>query len=168
MHIDSFEVLAPDTVLLDHQELVIDEIAAINAGDYYQSFLYIKTKPSTPSGLNDHSPIDEQVERRGFAREEFALFRDRVVSRAEFEDGSAVIDGKVVDMNLEAQLRVKYLSPYNLLIAPVDSPINNIKFDQTRVEFLNAILRGDRSLEALVAAVLELPKRAPRTRIQPS
>ena len=65
MHIDSFEVLAPDTVLIDQQELVIDELAAVNSGSYYQTFIYLKTKPSQPSGLNDHSPIQEQVDHRG-------------------------------------------------------------------------------------------------------
>lgn len=35
MHIDTFDVIAADTVLFDHQELIIDELAAINAGAYY-------------------------------------------------------------------------------------------------------------------------------------
>ena len=160
MHIDSFDVLAADTILLDHQELIIDELAAVNAGEYYQSFVYIKAKPSEPTGLYDTASTLWQVERRGYAREEFGLFRGRPVSRAEYDDGSAVIDGKVVDMSCEAKLRVRYVTPYNLLIAPIDSPINNNRFDQQRDELLNAILRGDASLDTLVGAVLQLPKRS--------
>lgn len=160
MHIDSFDVIAKDTVLFDHQELIIDELAAVNSGEYYQSFVYIKVKPSEPTGLYDTESTLWQVKRRSFAREEFGLFRGRPVSRAEYDDGSAVIDGKVVDMGCEAKLRVRYVTPYNLLIAPIDSPINNNRFDQQRDELLDAILRGEASLDTLVGAVLQLPKRS--------
>lgn len=159
MHIDRFEVLAPDTVLLDHQELVIDELVAVNAGSYYQSFIYLKTKPSNPSGLNDHASIDDQVAHWGYAREEFAVFRGRPVTRAEYDDGSAIIDGQVVDLNREATIRVKYLTPYNLIIAPHGSPINNNRFDRIRVEILNQVLAGSSTVEELTTAVLQLPKR---------
>lgn len=160
MHIDHFEVLSPDTVLLDHQELLVEELAAVNAGAYYQSFLYIKTKPSQATGLYDLSSVPAQVEHWGYAREEFGLFRGRPVNRAEYDDGSTIIDGEVVDMNRESQLRVRYVTPYNLLVAPLDSPINNNRFDQQRNEMLNAVLKGEASLETLVGAVLQLPKRS--------
>lgn len=97
---------------------------------------------------------------RGFAREEFGLFRGRPVSRAEYDDGSTVIDGEVIDMSGESQLRVRYVTPYNLLIAPLDSPINNNRFGRHRDEMLNAILKGEAPLETLVGAVLQLPKRS--------
>ena len=160
MHIDHFEVLSPDTVLLDHQELSVEELAAVNAGAYYQSFIYIKTKPSQPTGLYDPSSVPAQLEHWGYAREEFGLFRGRPVSRAEYDDGSTIIDGEVVDMNREPQLRVRYVTPYNLLIAPLDSPINNNRFDRQRDEMLNAVLKGEASLETLVGTVLQLPKRS--------
>lgn len=159
MYINHFEVLSPDTVLLDYQELIVEELAAVNAGAYYQSFLYIKTKPSQPTGLYDSASVQAQVEHWGYAREEFGLFRGRPVSRAEYDDGSTVIDGEVIDMNRESQLRVRYTTPYNLLIAPMDSPINNNRFDHQRDEILNAILKRKASLETLVGAVLQLPKR---------
>ena len=160
MHIDHFDVLAADTILLDYQELIIDELAAVNAGAYYQSFVYIKAKPSEPTGLYDPASVPSQVESLGYAREEFGLFRGRPVSRAEYDDGSTVIDGKVVDMNREAKLRVRYMTPYNLLIAPIDSPINNNRFYRQRDELLNAILRGEASLDTIIGAVLQLPKRS--------
>lgn len=160
MHIDSFDVVAADTVLIDYEELIIDELAAVNAGAYYQSFLYIKTKPSEPTGLYDQESVSWQVKRWGYASEEFGLFRGRPVNRAEYDDGSAVIDGKVVDMNREAKLRIRYVTPYNLLIAPIDSPINNNRFDEQRNELLNSVLQGKTPLETLVGEVLKLPKRS--------
>src|SRR5262249_48645969 len=133
-------------------------------GSYYQTFIYLKVKASRPSGLNDHSPIEDQVARWGYAREEFALFRGTPIRRSEYDDGAAVIEGKVVRLGGEAEVRVKYLSAYNLIIAPLDSPINNNRFDQRRVELLNGILRGNVSVEQLTAEVLKLPKREPRYR----
>lgn len=159
MHIDNFSVLAPDTVLIDHQELVIQELIAVNAGSYYQSFIYLRTRPSEPSGLNGPSNIADQVADWGYAREEFALFRGRPVTRSEYDDGSAVIDGQVTDLNGEATIRVKYLTPYNILIAPQGSPINNNQFDRVRVDLLNRVLAGTSTIEELTAAVLQLPKR---------
>lgn len=159
MHIQDFSILSNNTILLDHQELTIDELAAVNAGSYYQEFLYIKAKPSQPSGLYDISSISDQVALWGYAREEFARFRERPITRAEYDDGAAVIDGRVVELNGEAHLREIFLTPYNLIIAPHESPINNNEFDETRVELLNRILRGEATVEELASAVLKLPRR---------
>ena len=158
MHISRFETLAPDTILLDTKELVVDEIAAVNAGEYYQSFVYIKARPSGRTGLYDSVSEAEQTEVCGYAYEEYAIYKGSLVTRAEYDDGSTVSDGKVVQMNGEAKLRMRYVSPYNLLIAPMGSPINNNRFDLQRVELLNAILRGETTLEKLVEEVLKLPK----------
>lgn len=62
-------------------------------------------------------------------------------------------------MNEEAELRVRYVSPYNFLIAPKGNPINNIMFDNRRAELLNAILRGQNNIDTLVGEILALPKK---------
>lgn len=159
MHIDSFKVISPNTVLIDHHEYEVEEMAAVNAGSYFQTFIYIKTRASEPSGLNDHSPIQDQIDSFGYAREEFALYKGHAIKRAEYDDGAAVIDGKVVDVGEDAELRVRYLSSYNLILAPHGSPINNKNVDQTRVQLLNGMLKNETSLEHLTAAILKLPKR---------
>jgi TIR domain len=159
MPIRSFAILSSDTVLIDEQELVIDDFAAVNARAYHQSFLYLKTKPSDPSGLHNDASIHDQVASQGYAKEEFAIFRGRFILRTEYDDGAAVIDGKVVDLPGEATLRVRYLTPYNLIIAPHESPINNDDFEQRRVQFLNGLLQGQTTLEELTDAILKLPKR---------
>ncbi|OQW34075.1 MAG: hypothetical protein A4E19_18865 [Nitrospira sp. SG-bin1] len=158
MYIQHFSILSNDTVLLDHQELRIEELAAVNAGSYYQEFLYIKARPSQPSGLYDTSHIPDQIALRGYAKEEFALFRGKPITRAEYDDGAAVIDGSVIELNGEAQLRETFLTPYNLIIAAHESPINNNDFDEARVELLNRILRGQ-AIEDLTAAILKLPRK---------
>ena len=159
MYIQSFSKLTEDTVLFDHQEIIIDELAAVNKGSYFQEFIYIKAKPAPPSGLYDTTHIQEQVALHGYAGEEFALFRGRPITRAEYDDGATVIDGNVVDLNGEAQLRERYLTPYNFIIAAHESPINTDHFYQLRADLLNQILRGEATLEELTNAVLKLPRR---------
>ena len=159
MPIDNFTVLATDTVLIDFQEFVVEEIAAVNAGAEHQTFIYIKTRASPPTGLYDQSSVDTEIDYWGYAREEFAVLNGRPISRAEYDDGAAVIDGKVVSLNGDAEPRVRCTTPYNLILAPQESPINNNLFDQTRADLLNEILQGKTDLQNLVSAMLRLPKR---------
>ncbi len=159
LHIDNFRRIDDSTVIMDFEELNIEEIAAINPGSYYQCFVYVKVAPSEPSGLYDYSYIEESVNYWGYAREEFAIYKDKFITRAEYDDNAAVIDGSPVDLNGEAELRVRYLTPYNFIIAPHNSPINNSGFDKKRDEILNEMLQGKCEINKLVDAFMELPKR---------
>jgi hypothetical protein len=96
---------------------------------------------------------------RGYAIEEYALFRGRPIPRTQYDDGAAVIDGKVVDLEGKAELRLHYLTPYNLIIAAHENPINNDDFAQVRVQFLNDLLKEEVTLEEMTDAILKLPKR---------
>ena len=159
LQIETVQFLNEDTILIDGQELILDWIAAVNARSYYQQFVYIQTKPEAPSGLYDYSYVDSAIRSSGFASEEFALYQGRPVTRAEYDDGAAVIDGKPVTFDARPELRTRFLTPYNLLIAPHDSPINNAEFDETRDAIMNRMLRGNAQISELVDAVLKLPKR---------
>lgn len=158
LHIENFEKIDDVSALMDGQELLIDEIAAVNAGSYYQSFVYVKTKASEKSGLYEYT-IDDELDRWGYAREEFAVFDGHLINRAEYDDGAAIIDGVPVPTNGNASLRIRYITPYNFLIAPLNSPINNAKFDSTRDEILTKILREEASLDDFVEVFMHLPKR---------
>lgn len=157
--IESFRVLTLDTILIDSYEFVLDELAAVNMGQYYQSFIYIKTKEALPTGVSVISPIDWQMENLGYAREVYALFRGIPIRYEEWLDGATIIDGKVVDLDDEAELRTRYLAPYNLIIAPQGSPINDVTFDVRRAELLQGILRNEVTLEDLTDEILRLPRR---------
>jgi serine/threonine protein kinase len=150
--------LDDSTLLINEEELLPDRLVAVNAGSYYQKFVYLQTRPSTPTGLYDPAGIDTAVMIAGFAREEFALYRGHLVSREEYDDGAAVIDGLPVTFEERPELRVRYLTPYNLLIAANDSPINSLDFDETRDAIMDRMLRGEADLEELVDEVLKLPK----------
>ena len=159
--IQRFHVQPDGSALLNVEELNVDEVVAVNPGSYYQQFVYVQTRPSTPTGLYDYSYLSDIVSLRGTATEEFGIYDGHYITRAEFDDGAAVIDGKPVDVRGSSELRVRYLTPSNFLIAAQNSPINNKRFDSRRKDLLNGILRGDATLNDLVSAILDLPKREP-------
>jgi hypothetical protein len=148
-----------DQILLNYEEMGIRRIAAVPSSSYHETFVYVEVHPEPPTGLNDVD-IEGAVECSGFSREEYAVFGDREISRPEYDDGAAVIDGRPVDLCGKAELRARFLSPYNFLIAPFSSPINNMSFDRRRNTILNEILKGDRTLEALAREVRDLPRRS--------
>jgi hypothetical protein len=162
--VKSFEHLENDVVLLDEQELKIKNVFAINACGYHQCFLYIETSPMEASGIYkfDDDDIREHVKKMKFCREEFAIYnREFLITRAEYDDGAATINGELIELNQKlTELRVRYLSPYNLVIAPFNSPINNSSADQLLETALNALLAGNASVEDLSAIVLKLPKQS--------
>ena len=158
MHIESFQVLSHDTVLLDKYELIIDELAAVNEDQYYQVFVYLKTKASAPTGLYPNPRIKDQINNHGYAYENYALFQGRPIRIEEWEDGATIIEGKIVDLGNEAEVRTRYLTPYNLIIAPQGSPVNSSKFDSRREEIFNAILKNEVTVEDLTREILELPR----------
>jgi hypothetical protein len=106
--IGSVHISPPDAVYLNDQELLIEEVAAVNTRGYFRQFLYIKTRSSAPSGLALSKTktalletgayiIDQEGD--AYVIEEFGLFRGRPITLAEYDDGSAVIDGQFVDVS---------------------------------------------------------------------
>ncbi|KIO48295.1 toll/interleukin-1 receptor domain-containing protein [Nitrosospira sp. NpAV] len=156
--IERFDRLHENIVLMDYQELRIRRIAAVNSGSYYQSFIYVEVEADKPTGLYKID-ISADVKDRGYSREEYGLFEGRTISRAEYDDDATVIDGKPVDLHGKADLRVRYLTPYNFIIAAHNSPINNGGYDNRRDEVLNNVLMGKLPLEQLVDEIHKLPKR---------
>ena len=156
-----FELRPDGTALLNVEELDIEEIVAVNRGTYYQQFVYVRTRASAPTGLYDNSHMQELVDLRGDASEEVGIYNGRYITREEYDDGAVVIDGEPIDVTDSVQLRVRYITPSNFVLAAQGSPINNTSFDRRRQELLNGILRGQNTVEELVAAIVALPKREP-------
>jgi len=87
------------------------------------------------------------------------LLKDgRVVSRPEYDDGAAYIDGKLVDIRKGTKLRVRYIMSYNFLIAAYGSSINNNDFGRRLEELLRGMLRKKNTLEELAAKIAKLPR----------
>ena len=158
LQISSFRRVDDCKVIMDHQELNIEEIAAVNPSSYYQRFVYVKVAPSEPSGVYNYSHTQDYIDEWGYFWEEFAKYNDKFITLAEYDDGATIIDGLPVELNGKAEIRVRYLTPYNFIIAPHNSPINNPKFDQERKFILNEMLQGKCDIDKFVKAFMKLPK----------
>jgi hypothetical protein len=159
MHISDFRQHTPTVALMDGAELAIRRVVAVNAGVYWQSFVYVECNPQEPTGLykSSEESMKWQVEQMGYADEEYAIYGTRLLTRAEYDDGAAMIGG--VPQRIDtAELRIRYLTPYNFIIAPQSSPINVNAFDRQAEEILNGIIKGEKTVDHLVTAVLKLPQ----------
>jgi hypothetical protein len=162
LHIEHFEQIEGSHFLMDIEELNIQRIAAVNRGSYYRTFVYVETAADEPTGLYraDSDVLARQIANFGYASEEYGLVDDKLpVSRAEFDDGAAIIDGRPVDIRGRVALRARYISRYNFLIAPFASPINNKDFDGALKAYSNRLLQGEEVFEEMCRASLRLPRR---------
>lgn len=162
LQIGHFEHIEESHFLMDTDELNIQWIAAVNQGSYFRTFVYVETGADEPTGLYPAGAdaLARQIETFGYANEEYGLVDDKLpVTRAEYDDGAAIIDGKPVDVRGRVALRARYISPYNFLIAPYMSPINNPAFDYALQSYLNRMLQGEDVFEEMCAAISRLPRR---------
>ncbi|MDF0752661.1 hypothetical protein NLU14_20745 [Marinobacter sp. 71-i] len=160
LQISDFKRISKDVVLLNTLELKIKRIAAIKGSDYYRSFVYVESTPMKRSGASEikEKQISEQLEDQGFAREDYAIVRKKPFPIEHYEDGATEINGKLVDITNIAERRSRFLTPYNLVIAPHKSPINNTNFDDQLRKLLDSMLSNKASIEDLKKAVESQPK----------
>ncbi len=162
LHIDSFRYNQEEKIyLMGPEELKISKIAAFNPNDYCRCFVYVETKPMPQTGLYQYSEEDikDYVKEKGYYWEEYGLYKGKhLVSRAEYDDGAAFIDGELIEFDRDVELRVRYVTPYNFVIAAHHSPINNSEFDEELAFILNNILFNKFSLDILCNKILKLPK----------
>ena len=161
LQIEHYERLSENEILINRTEWRIRKASAHNSPIYYQCFVYLEFAPMEQTGLYQYAEgeIGEWTQRLGGVQEEYGLFAGRKITRAEYDDGAAVIDGKVVDISGRAKARMRYITPYNLVIASQKSPVNNIQFDRDFDAIMRRILYGASTVEELAAAICSLPKK---------
>ena len=161
LQIERFEQIEGQHFLMDDQEINLSRLAAINLRDvYHRKWIYVETSADDPTGL--YPIIDEDVTRRvqesGYDYEEYGLVDETLpVTRAEYDDGAAIIEGEPVSIVDRVVVRSRYTTPYNFLIAPHASPINNTQFDHQLETLLNQILQGADVFEILCNSIAQLP-----------
>jgi predicted nucleotidyltransferase len=165
LQIESFQDIGDGVFLMDGIELRISKIAAIAPGPYNRSFVYVEAASMPPTGLYEN-PAERiaEVERGDsyfpYAWEEFGLVDGtHLITRGQFDDGAAEIGGTLQDIRGRNEVRSRYLTPYNFLVAAHGSPINNGSFDERADELLNLMLKGQDRLNVLMDEVLRLPLR---------
>ena len=159
LSIDSFRRLGDGICLLSGEELNVKKMAVFHSSSYYQSFVYIELNPDKPVGVYQtiEQDITRMVESLGYAFEEYGLFDGIPITRECYDDGAAVIDGEVIDTS-GAELRVRYLSKYNFIIASKFSPINSSKVEDTLESIMNDMLSNQKKVEDLVELMKGLPR----------
>lgn len=161
--ISEFTVLDRESArcLLDSQELLIDHIIAYHSDDYQRHFVYVVTKPDVQCGVNNLTEADlqRQIGNFGYAWEEMGYLDsiNRYITRSEYDDGFAEIDGDIVDAD-GAYVRIRYLSPYNFFITSVHTPFNDVSHDLKTDEFIKDLLTGTSTVEEFAAWLEQLPR----------
>jgi hypothetical protein len=161
MPIDKIKRIGSATLLMDVYELDIDCIIAYPSPSYKHRFVYVQTKAMLPTGLYPDTDkyAQQSAKRIGYAREEYAIFKGRFITRAEYDDDGAELDGKFVRFNGKAQLRIRTLTAYNFLVAAHSSPINNPSYDGEFDSLLNNITEEKYDAMKLGDYVRALPVR---------
>ena len=91
--------------------------------------------------------IQNHINSFGYSWEEYGLIKNWIgwktpIRREDYDDGATVIRGKVRN-TFNAELRVRYLSDYNFIIAAKGSPYNSNKFTRNSKRYLNGILKKE-------------------------
>ncbi len=163
--INKFTYVGNSVYLMNIDELKIRRIAAVNPGPYNRNFVYVEVDAMPPTGLYEQTASRIAEVERGegsfsYFWEEYGIVDDgHLITRAQHDDGAVEMDGRLHDVRGRNELRSRYVTPYNFVIAAHDSPINNSSFDAQLVDILDSMLRGNDRLEELMRAVLELPLR---------
>lgn len=140
--------------LLNTEELNIHKIAVYISPRYYHSFVYVEVTPSKQIGLYKLSDenIKKQIENIGYSFEEFALFKGNPITLEEYNDGATVFKGKLVDIS-KVELRTRYLSKYNFIVAANESAFNVNDFEFENNCFLDLMFKGEKNIEELISKV---------------
>lgn len=163
--IKSYERLNNGVVLLGWKELNIRKIAVYSdSSRYYSEYLYIEADamPSVHHGNLTEQQIHQIADERGYYDEEYAVIRQggflHKISRQEYDDGYAEVEGRIIPLNHKAELRCRYLSPVNFLVAAKFGAYNCNRFDRTSKEYFDGLLRGTKTLEEFHDYLMSFPK----------
>lgn len=143
MYIESFRKLSKTKVLMGIHELEIKRMAVNIDKLYYKSFIYLEAKAEKQTGLYQFTKDDIQrhISTFGYSWEEYGLLNTLKMRREDFDDGATVVNGKVLDI-YGAEIRSRYLSNYNILLAGHDCPFNSQTFEKYSEEHFNGILQN--------------------------
>ncbi len=147
--ISSFGKIDRNTALMDFKRLRVRRIAAYHTHVYYKDFVYVEVEGERQTGLYNlsKSDIESAVNRLGYSTEEYGVIKNflswkTLISREDYDDGATEIRGKVRNAQ-DAELRVRYLTTYNFIIAAKGSPYNSDRFTNKSNVIFNKILKNE-------------------------
>jgi hypothetical protein len=166
--IDRFQKLSKTKCLIGIRELEISRIVAVRSfSNGERNFLYIESAGQAPVGCYeyDEGEIEQKLQatQEGFGErnysvsEEYGIWQGYPITREEYDDGAALIANKPTKTS-GSELRVRYLTPHNILICSKISVVNNNQFDQKLSRMMNFILKGENDISDLTAFIGDLPR----------
>lgn len=147
---------APDCLLINGDEMKVVRVAAVNPRSYKYNFVYVEVDPLPPIGIYERTP--ERIAEVAAGESLFPYYWEEYglvdgihpVTRAEADDGSAVIEGKLQSLRGRLEVRSRYVTKYNFIIAAGGAPVMDSSYDYELEEHLNAMLKGEDRLPAIV------------------
>lgn len=163
--IDSYERLLNGVTLIDWNELKIRRIAVYSdSARYYSEYLYIEADamPSVGKDGPTAEHIKEIADELGYCTEEYAVVRQgnftNNITRQQYDDGYAEVEGRIVPIRDKATLRCRYLSPVNFIVAAKFSAYNCDSFNCTSREYFDNLLNGIIDLDEFHDYLMTFPK----------
>jgi len=159
MSVERYARLDDERCLIGDRQFLISRIAAYRDTSDPRQFLYIETRAEPPVGVYqyDEGQIEEAMQRYGYYYDEaYGLWNGRIITAGDYEDRATVIDGKPVAV-WGAEFRIRFLTPYNMILATRHHVMNEGKQDDVFGSLLDGILKGEASLEDLCAVIHRLP-----------
>lgn len=167
-NIQLFQRIGRKKILMNFDELLIKRIVVFrDNGRYYGQYVYVELEADKPSGCYPYNEdtAKEIISSMGYYDEEFAVYKpswylpERKITRQEYDDGAAMIKGSHVQLHGRAHLRLRYLTPYNFILAAKFSPFNCYDFDRTSEQYFKGMLDGTIDNDEFNEYMKKFPKR---------
>lgn len=154
--IRSFKVLKKNLVLINDYEFKVKSMAAHISDSRYLNFIYLNIEGDKPSGVYpfDKKKIADHVNSIGYSSERVGLFKGKYIKGEEFDDGAMFRNGKHIDLS-QSELRIRYLSDFNLIIVPKASAFNSQEFDRLSEPYFEDIIKKKILPEKLIEFMKE-------------
>lgn len=158
--IRTFKTISKTKCLINFWEVEIERMAVYKSERYYRHFIYIETKPESPTGVYNYSKesLDDMIDSFGYAFEEYGIIQGYNVTREEFDDGATEIGGKIIESNERPELRRRFFTKFNFIIAAKFSPYNSREYDMKLDSIFKKLLNTRIEIEELIEVVKDLPK----------
>lgn len=157
--INKFKKISDEKCLIGIDECLINKIAVYRDASYYRSLVYVEFKADEKSE-NLTSDIYVRLDYNCYYDEEFALYNGMKVSRAEYDDNAAVRNGETIRFTDEnkLELRIRYLTPYNFIIAAKFNPINSKQGEALSQQYLDDMLKEKSTFEEFIEKYIKLDR----------
>ena len=139
-----------DFWVIDHYELNISKIWIYRDVTIDYNFIVIKSEPMPSFGI-----YNEKL----YRYEEAAYYKGKYITRGEYDDGVAEIEGQITDIRTEAELRVRSLEKTYWFLASQFNAVLLSSADDSISEIINnVLLKSDNIDKPCIDHIIKLPR----------